>query len=828
MRRSTLKVGGVQAGHSEPSDDYFLGAVGAQGGDPWAVTLQLNKTPMEFHIDTGAEVTVISEHACGQIACLPLTSSQRTLRGPDTHVLPVKGWFTGKLKRGEQEVEEEIYVVKGLHKPLLGRPAIERLGLVVRVEAIEGKTLNPTQQFLQLFKGLGKLEGDYKIELEPGAKPYALSTPRRVAIPLMKAVEAELQRMEELGVIAQVNVPTAWCAGMVVVPKANGKVRICVDLTRLNQCVRREKHPLPAVESTLAQLAGAKVFTKLDANSGFWQIPLSPESALLTTFITPFGRFCFHRLPFGITSAPEHFQRRMSETLRGLSGVVCMIDDILVHGKTQEEHDECLNKVLHRLQDAGVTLNIEKCQFSQNQVTFLGQVINSDGIRPDPSKVMAIQKVQAPTNVGDVRRFLGMANQLSKFSPNLANWTQPLRELLIKGNAWVWGEPQRRAFQEIKDALVTSPVLALFDPNLETVVSADASSYGLGAVLLQRQLSGELKPVAYVPRSMTPTEMRYAQIEKEALAFTWACERLSDYLIGMKFHIHTDHKPLVPLFSTKHLEELPIRIQRFRLRMMRYYFTISHVPGKDLIIADTLSRAPITAACESDQLLQKEAECFVDVVVESLPVTERQLQRIKLHQEEDETCRMIVSYCQSEWPEKHKCPAAVHPYYSVASEISVQQGLLMRGGRIIIPPSLRQEILGKIHAGHQGITKCRERARQSVWWPRMSKELENLVKNCTECCREQRQRHQPLIPSPLPELTWQKVATDLFEWKQHTYLLIVDYYSRYIEIARLKSTNADEVITHTKSIFARHGIPEVVLSDNGRSTVCISSISPVC
>lgn len=222
--------------------------------------------------------------------------------------------------------------------------------------------------------------------------------------------------------------------------------------------------------------------------------------------------------------------------------------------------------------------------------------------------------------------------------------------------------------------------------------------------------------------------------------------------------------------------------------MMRYYFTISHVPGKDLIIADTLSRAPIIAACESDQLLQKEAECFVDVVVESLPVTERQLQRIKLHQEEDETCRMIVSYCQSEWPEKHKCPAAVHPYYSVASKISVQQGLLMRGGRIIIPPSLRQEILGKIHAGHQGITKCRERARQSVWWPRMSKELENLVNNCTECCRDQRQRHQPLIPSPLPELPWQKVATDLFEWKQHTYLLIVDYYSRYIEIARLKST----------------------------------------
>ena len=226
------------------------------------------------------------------------------------------------------------------------------------------------------------------------------------------------------------------------------------------------------------------------------------------------------------------------------------------------------------------------------------------GIKPDPDKVVAIQKVQTPVNMGDVRRFLGMANQLSKFSPNLADMTHPLRELLVKGNQWTWGEPQQKAFSQIKEALTTSPVLALFDPNLDTVVSADASSYGLGAVLLQRQQSGELKPVAYISRSMTPTEQRYAQIEKEALAFTWACERLSDYLIGMKFHIHTDHKPLVPLFSSKCLEELPVRVQRFRLRMMRYQFTISHVPGKDLTNADTLSRTPSTVPTSADQLLQ--------------------------------------------------------------------------------------------------------------------------------------------------------------------------------------------------------------------------------
>ena len=189
--------------------------------------------------------------------------------------------------------------------------------------------------------------------------------------------------MEELGVIAKVEEPTEWRAGMVVVPKPNGKVRICVDLTRLNESVRRERHPLPAVDQTLAQLAGARIFSKLDANSGFWQIPLAAASALLTTFITPFGRYCFHRLPFGISSAPEHFQCRMSETMSGLGGVVCMMDDILIHGKTQGEHDERLQKVLQRLQEARVTLNLEKCQFATKSVKFLGHVIDSSGIRPD-------------------------------------------------------------------------------------------------------------------------------------------------------------------------------------------------------------------------------------------------------------------------------------------------------------------------------------------------------------------------------------------------------------------------------------------------------------
>lgn len=249
--------------------------------------------------------------------------------------------------------------------------------------------------------------------------------------------------------------------------------------------------------------------------------------------------------------------------------------------------------------------------------------------------------------------------------------------------------------------------------------------------------------------------------------------------------------------------------------MMRFEFTIGHVPGKDLTIADTLSRAPTGGPSPADELLQGETSAFVKAVMQSLPATDQRLEEIKRHQKEDEVCQQITAFCETGWPDKHSATASIRPFLPMSAEFCIENGLLMRGNRIVIPPPLRRELLSKIHTGYQGITKCRERARQSVWWPGVSKELEELVRNCPDCCKAQKQRAQPLTPSPLPDLPWQKVATDLFEWKKDTFLVIVDYYLRYIEIARLNQPTADEVITRTKSMLARHGIPETVISDNG-------------
>lgn len=345
---------------------------------------------------------------------------------------------------------------------------------------------------------------------------------------------------------------------------------------------------------------------------------------------------------------------------------------------------------------------------------FLGQLVDETGVKSDPEKVRAICQMKPPSTVTELRRFLGMVNQLSKFSLHLANLTKQLRDLLSLKNQWSWGHDQRQAFEALKRALISSEVLSLYNVNYESTVSADASSYGLGAVLRQRQPDGSLKPIAYISRALSDAEQRYAQIEKEALAATWSCERFQDYLLGTTFRIETDHKPLVPLLSSKPLDTVPIRVQRFRLRLMRFSFTISHVPGAALNTADTLSRAPVSEVDKNDKTFHQEVDAYVNTIVRSLPATEERLQVILNRQSEDPVCCKLKAYCQQE---------AIHwngplkRYYPFRTELAVAGGLLLKGKRIVIPELIQADTLEKLHLGHQGTTKCRQRARDSVWWP---------------------------------------------------------------------------------------------------------------
>ena len=804
----------TREGEAHSQDAAFLGPVETENQSTWTSTLRMAGEDIQFKLDTGAEVTAVSEATYRKLRRVYLQKANRPLLGPAGQPLKVLGQFTKKVthKKSKISSNEVVYVVQGLKSNLLGFPAIQNLRLIQRVDSVTTDEIK--QRFAKVFEGLGTLGEEYIIKLKDGATPYSLYTPRRVPLPLREKVKEELEKMEAMGVISKVDQPTPWCAGMVVVPKRSGAVRICVDLKPLNESVLREVHPIPTVDDILGELSGATVFSKLDANSGFWQIPLAAESRLLTTFITPFGRYCFNKLPFGISSAPELFQKRMSILLEGLSGVVCLMDDVLVVGSNQQEHDERLVKVLERVQSAGVTLNAEKCEFGKPSLKFLGHCIDKNGVSADPEKTAAICQMTPPRSVSDLRRFMGMVNQMGKFSPNIAEISKPLRELLSVKRAWLWGAEQDRAFNALKEELTKPTVLALYDPTAKSKISADASSFGLGAVLLQCKDESNWKPVAYASRSLTETEGRYAQIEKEALAVTWSCEKFSDYVLGSKFEIETDHKPLVPLLSSKHLNDLPPRVLRFRLRMAKFDYTIFHVPGKLLYVADTLSRDPIPS--QNPDPLQEEVETFANSVTKlSLPATKERLETYRQSQEQDPVCSQVREFCKSGWPEKQLISQELAPYWKAKDRLTICDGLLLYNSRIVVPKQLQKETLQRIHTGHLGIEKCRKRTSSSVWWPGVMQQITQLVQNCQVCLKESKPGKEPLISTVLPKFPWQVVGTDLFELNKDNYVLVVDYFSRFPEVVKLTSTTSANVISALKSVFSRHGIPEIVRSDNG-------------
>ena len=370
------------------------------------------------------------------------------------------------------------------------------------------------------------------------------------------------------------------------------------------------------------------------------------------------------------------------------------------------------------------------------------------------------------------------------------------------------GTCPRSSFHEYKRRALT---LSLYHPEAET--SADASSHGLGAVLLQK-IEGTWKPIAFASRSLSDTEKRYAQIEKEALASTWACEHFDNYILGKHFLLETDHKPLVPLLSSKDLDKLPPRILRFRLRMMRFEYSIVHVPGKYLYTADALSRAPRTTT--GDDAKESEVELHMELALVEMPASEPRLETYRQAQTEDHTCSSIINYCRNGWPRKKgQLDLNIRPYADFQARLSVGNGLLLLDSRIVVPESMCWETLVKLHQGHQGIQRCRYRAKHSVWWPKISQDIENIVKQCPKCIKDTQYRREPLITSQLPKYPWQKIGADLFVYNGNDYLIVVDYFSRFPEVVKLSTTTAQAVIKALKTIFSRHGVPETVMSDNG-------------
>lgn len=656
----------------------------------------------------------------------------------------------------------------------------------------------------------GKLPGKHHITIRSDVCPCVHAC-RRVPLALLPKVKEKLETMERNGIIVKRDEPTAWVNSMLVVEKKDGSIRLCIDPRELNKAIMREHYQVPTFDDVLPRLAGKKLFSIIDMKDGFWHIELDEESSKLVTFNTPFGRYSFTRLPFGISSAPEVFQKRAQQTFGDIEGVNIVFDDIIIAASSMADHDKTLRQLLERARTANVRFNRAKLQLLVQKVSYLGHLVSQEGISPDPEKVRAITNFPPPGSREDLLRFNGMATYVSRYIQNFADTTYAYRQLLKKDAPWNWAEPQQSAFAKIKQQIASAPVLSHYDPSKQLVIQTDASSKGIGSCLMQ-----EDHPICFASRALTDCETRYAQIEKELMAIVFACERFNTYVYGRSIIVQSDHKPLEAIFKKPIASTTP-RLQRMLLRLGRYQLHVKYTPGKEMHIADALSRAYMQdARSPAEEELAEDLDVAVHTVLFRMPLSNAGIKEIRAATASDPVLTKIRGFLTDGMPvNSNGLPTNLKAYRQILPELYETEGIIFKDRRMVIPASKQEELVKKLHASHMGIEKTKQLARQHYYWPGIDQDIESYVRRCSTCCQNRRrQPKQPLLPHPVPEYPWQKVGCDIFTFRGRDYLLVVDYFSKCMEIEKLKAKSAAGVMNKLQLIFSRYGVPETLVADN--------------
>ena len=638
--------------------------------------------------------------------------------------------------------------------------------------------------------------------------------PRNVPYALRPRVEAELKRLTELGVISQLE-NSEWATPVVPVIKKDGTVRLCGDFkVTLNQALCVDRYPIPRIEDIFASLAGGQHFSKLDLSNAYLQMEVEEKCRKLLTISTQKGLFRFNRLPFGVASSPGLFQKAMDQVLLGLPYTHCYLDDILISGPDEQTHLKALDSVLGRLEEYGLHLKQEKCLFFQESVEYLGHIIDAAGLHKSPEKVRAIVEAPAPCDVSQLRSFLGMLNYYGRFIPDLATVLKPLNELLNKGKQWQWTVDCETVFQKAKALLVSQEVLTHYNPELPLRLACDASPYGVGAVLSHAMPDGEERPIAYASRTLSKAEQNYAQIEREALAIVFGVRKFHQYLYGNKFTLLTDHRPLTSILSP--VKSTPsmaaARMQRWALLLSAHEYTIQYRKGALHANADGLSRLPLSHT-HKEKL--GAVEVFYTSQLDTLPVSNTEIKRDTLSDPTLSRVREIVS--TGRFPAAKDAGEELSPYLLRRHDLTIQQGCLMWGMRVIVPPKLRPRVLKELHTAHPGVVRMKSLARSYVWWPGIDSQIELHAKSCPPCQSVQKAPGlAPLYPWMWPSSPWERIHVDFAgPFEGHMYLITVDAHSKWPEVHIMDSTTASKTIQVLRGLFSRHGIPHILVSDNG-------------
>lgn len=785
-------------------------------------TLSVNDSEIKFEVDSGATVTVMSQNDYSKWfpGSTVLPTSLKLVSYCKT-ILKVRGFATARVIHKNREFELNIYIIENERAPLLGREWIRQLHLDMwEEEAEQVHSLSADEIVKKLIedypaafkKSIGKIEGmTARLYVKSNARPVFRKA-RQVPFALKQKIEETLNKLENEGVLTKVDT-SEWATPIVPVQKKNGDIRICGDFKiTVNPNLHVDEHPLPTVDELFASMAGGQKFSKIDLNNAYLHLEIHPDDRHLLTLNTHRGLYRSNRLMFGVASAPAIWQREMEKILQGIPQITVFLDDIRVTGKTDEEHRRNLTEVVSRLAKRNLHINVEKSQFFMDEIEYCGYKIDRNGIHKTAGKIDAIQNAPKPTDKTQVRSFIGLVNYYGRFFENLSTLLFPLHQLLRDDTEFIWTDECERVFRAVKEKIQSPRCLVHFDPRLQIVLATDASPYGVGAVLSHVCDDGTERPIQFASQTFSKTQQKYSQIDKEAYAIIFGIRKFYQYLRGRRFTLYTDHKPLVQIFNPN--KGLPVltttRMEHYAIYLQAFEYDIKYKDSKSNANADAISRLPVT----SEAFTGYDEPDIVEIAqIETLPITVSKLAR---ETNEDSGLRTLCQALQT-----GKTSSIEHRFNIPQTEFSVQQGCLLRGQRVVVPKTLRTEVLNELHTAHFGVNKMKGLARSHCWWESIDRDIENVARNCGACNAF---RHDPPKVDTHPweeaETPFERVHVDYAgPFYGSYYLILVDAYSRWPEIHVTKDMSTKTTIRVCREIFARFGIPRVLVSDNGRQFV---------